>query len=174
MTVDGTAVVDRRRIELIEAGLPAAPVHHMGGTHALHGSGPPPSDDELAELVARVRASAAMVIARELDELIAALPAPVDALSLRAWPTSFPTDIATQRRPPLESRADPIMYRQELARAAAHRGWRVHHFEARAIEAAATARLGAGDPLNAPRALLGPPWTKDHRLAYAAAIIADG
>ena len=33
-------VVDRRRIELIEPGLPPAPVHHEGGAHELHRSGP--------------------------------------------------------------------------------------------------------------------------------------
>lgn len=29
-------VVDRRRIELIEPGMPTAPIHHLGGPHVLH------------------------------------------------------------------------------------------------------------------------------------------
>ena len=29
-------VADRRRIELIEPGVPAAPIHHEGGPHILH------------------------------------------------------------------------------------------------------------------------------------------
>jgi hypothetical protein len=47
-------VVDRRRIELIEPGLPAAPIHHEGGTHRMHGSVPALDDDDLARLVANV------------------------------------------------------------------------------------------------------------------------
>ena len=52
------AVVDRRRIELIDSGLPAAPVHHEGGPHLLHRTGEPLDDDALERLVAEVRASA--------------------------------------------------------------------------------------------------------------------
>lgn len=38
-------VVDRRRIELIEPGVPTAPIHHEGGPHLLHRStNPGPSD----------------------------------------------------------------------------------------------------------------------------------
>ena len=40
---------------------------------------------------------------------------PIVSMSLRAWPRDFPTDIATQRRAPYESRADSVMYRQVLA-----------------------------------------------------------
>src|SRR5580692_2855506 len=74
-------VVDRRRIELIEPGLPAAPIHHEGGVHPLHGPGKAPDDDALAALVARVRASAARATTRSLDELGADLPEPIESLS---------------------------------------------------------------------------------------------
>src|SRR6185312_9314588 len=47
-------VVDRRRIELIEDGVPNAPVHHMGGAHAMHGTSKVLDDDALAALVAKV------------------------------------------------------------------------------------------------------------------------
>ena len=50
-------VVDRRRIELIEPGLPSAPIHHEGGPHLLHRQGETLDDDALAKLVADVRAS---------------------------------------------------------------------------------------------------------------------
>src|SRR3989337_2664224 len=53
----GHRVADRRRIELIEPGLPTAPIHHMGGPHLLHRSGEPLDDEALATLVAQVRAS---------------------------------------------------------------------------------------------------------------------
>src|SRR3954452_23523711 len=69
------AVVDRRRIELIEPGLPAAPIHHMGGPHVLHRSGDPLDDGALAALVADVRASAVRTASAALDELQGSLPA---------------------------------------------------------------------------------------------------
>lgn len=167
------AVVDRRRIELVGAGLPAAPVHHEGGAHDLHRTGDPLTDEELAALVARVRASAAVTIASEFDRLAAELAGEVTTVSLRAWPADFPTDIARVRRAPFESRADPIMYRRLLAEAASARGWSVVPYDPASIEAEAIGLVGA-DPelLRRPRAELGPPWTKDHRTAYASAIVA--
>lgn len=167
-------VVDRRRIELIEPGLPAAPIHHHGGTHALHDDGAPLDDAALAALVAEVRAAAERASSRSLDALAASLPGPVSSISLRAWPPDQPNDISILRRPPHESRADSVMYRQVLADLAVARGWEVHVFEARDAETAATAILGtrAEDVLRGPGARLGPPWTKDHRTALAATVLA--
>ena len=163
-------VVDRRRIELIEPGLPVAPIHHEGGPHELHRSGPPLSDASLAALVAEVRSSATRATAAALDEL----PRSITSVSLRAWPPDFPADIAVQRRAPYESQADSVMYRQVLAEAARSRGWDVHLYEAKDVDARIARVLGdrAHDVLHGPRARLGPPWTKDHRLALAAAIVA--
>jgi hypothetical protein len=169
-------VVDRRRIELLEPGLPGAPIHHEGGQHAMHtGDGPPRSDDDLAALVAQVRASAVRTTAASLDELAAAVGAPIMSLSLRAWPDDFPQDIATLRRAPYESHADSIMYRQVLAEAAETRGWHVHLFDAKDVERAAAALLGdrAEDVLHGPRKTLGAPWAKDHRMALAATVLAS-
>ena len=158
-------VVDRRRIELLEPGQPAAPVEHDAG---------PLSDDEAARLVAQVRASALRIASASLDQLAASLPAPVVSLSLRAWPLDFPDDIAVQRRPPYQSRADSVMYCQVLAECAHERGWQLHLYSARDVEAQAAGILGqrAGDVLGRPRATLGPPWTKDHRVALAATVVA--
>ena len=97
-------VVDRRRIELVDADLPAAPIHHVGGPHAMHADGPPISDDELAALVARVLASTRTATERALATLTAELPGPVASLSVAAW-SALPTDVATLRRPPHESGA---------------------------------------------------------------------
>jgi hypothetical protein len=95
-------------------------------------------------------------------------------MSLRAWPPDFPADIAVQRRTPYEARADAIMYRQILAELAQARGWDVHLYAARDVEAQAASVLAerADDVLRGPRARLGPPWTRDHRLALAATILA--
>jgi hypothetical protein len=115
-------VVDRRRIELVEAGLSPAPIHYDSRRLDVAGT---------AALVAEVRASVIRASSAALDELAAALPAPVLSISLRAWPHAFPDDIAVQRRAPYEARADAIMYRQELSELAHARGWEVHLYERR-------------------------------------------
>jgi hypothetical protein len=158
-------VLDRRRIELIEPGVATAPIHHEGA-HL--------DDGALAALVAEVRASAMRATSASLDELATALPEPVVSVSLRAWPLDFPRDIAVQRRVPYESRADSVMYRQVLAHVAQARGWNVHFYDAKHVESHAAALLGdrADEVLLGPRAAMGPPWAKDHRVALAATILA--
>jgi len=168
-------VVDRRRIELIEPDLPAAPIHHEGGPHALHRSGEPLDDDSLAALVANVRASVVRAASAALDEIVTAVAEPITAIALRAWPADFPEDIATQRRVPYESRADSVMYRQVLAELGHERGWAVPTFIARDVEGEAARILGdrADEVLRGPRTTLGPPWSRDHRVALAATIVAS-
>ena len=64
--------------------------------------------------------------------------------------------------------ADSIMYCQVLSRSVhTCAAGRVHPFDAKAVEAQAARILGAraGDVLHGLRATLGPPWTKDHRIA---------
>jgi hypothetical protein len=158
-------VVDRRRIELVEPGMPTAPIHHEGK---------PLGDAAVAALVAKVRASALRAASASLDQLTTALPEPIVSMSLRSWPLDFPDDIAVQRRVPFESRADSVMYRQVLAELARARGWTVHLYDARDVEDRAVSLLGdrADEVLHGPRARLGPPWAKDHRTALAATILA--
>jgi hypothetical protein len=158
-------VADRRRIELVEPGVATAPIHHEG--KGL-------DDAAAAELVARARASATRATSAALDELAAAVPEPIVSLSLRAWPADFPTDLVTLRRVPYEARADSVMYRQVLAELARDRGWDVLFYDANDVEAKAVGLLGerADEILLGPRATLGPPWTKDHRIALAATVLA--
>lgn len=158
-------VVDRRRIELVEPGTPPAPVHHDGADL---------DDGALASLVARVRTSAVRATSAALESLAADVGDPVVSVSLRAWPLDFPSGIAVVRRVPYEARADSVMYLQVLDDVARARGWDVHVFDARRVEALATRLLGdrADDVLFGPRAALGPPWTKDHRVALAATVVA--
>ena len=127
-----------------------------------------------AALVAKVRASVVRATSAALDEIATALPAPVPSISLRAWPLDFPGEIAVQRRAPYEARADAIMYRQELSELAHARGWEVHFYDAKAVVGQAVSMLAgqADDVLQGPRARMGPPWAKDHRIALAAAIVA--
>jgi len=159
------AVVDRRRIELVEPGMPAAPIHRAGK---------PLDDAGAAALVARVRASAVRATSAALDGLATAVPEPIVSMSLRAWSLDFPDDIAVKRRAPYEARADSVMYREVLAELARARGWDVCFFDAKDVEARAAAKLAerADAILLGPRATIGPPWTKDHRMALAATIVA--
>ena len=158
-------VVDRRRIELIEPGMSAAPIHYESRRLDVAAT---------AALVATARASIVRATSAALDEIATTVPAPIRSMSLRAWPLDFPEDIGVQRRSPYEARADAIMYRQELSELAHARGWEVHVYDAKAVIGQA-ARLLAGradEVLQGPRATLGPPWTKDHRVALAATIVA--
>jgi len=158
-------VVDRRRIELIEPGISAAPIHYESRRLDVAAT---------AALVAEVRASVVRAASAALDEIATAVSPPVLSISLRAWPLEFPDDIATQRRAPYEARADAIMYRQELSELAHARGWDVHCYDAKAVVGQAVSLLGdrADEVLQGPRATIGPPWTKDHRIALAATIVA--
>ncbi len=55
------------------------------------------------------------------------------------------------------------------------RGWEVHLYDAKAVESQAIRLLAhrADEILQSPRATLGPPWAKDHRVALAATIVAS-
>ena len=158
-------VVDRRRIALIEPGMTPAPIHYESRRLDVATT---------VALVAEARASIVRASSAAFDEIATALPAPLRSISLRAWPLDFPDDIAVHRRAPYEARADAIMYRQELAELAHARDWDVHVYDAKAVLGQAARMLGerAEEVLEGPRARLGPPWTKDHRIALAAAIVA--
>jgi hypothetical protein len=157
-------VVDRRRIELVEPAMATAPIRHEGK---------PLDDGECAELVARVGASGGgrhVGIARRSGVRAARTD------RLRVAPSlalDFPRDITVQRRAPYESHADSVMYRQVLADVARARGWDVLVFDAKSVEQQAAGILGerTDEVLSGPRARLGPPWAKDHRIALAATIV---
>jgi hypothetical protein len=158
-------VIDRRRIELVEPGISPAPIHYESARLDVAATG---------ALVMEVRSSVVRAASAALDELAAAVPDAIRSISLRAWPLDFPQEIAVQRRPPYEARADAVMYRQELSELAHARGWEVHVYDAKAVIDQASRLLAgrAGEVLQGPRARLGPPWTKDHRVALAATIVA--
>lgn len=164
-TADGH-VVDRRRIELIEPGVPSAPLHQDSKRLDVAAT---------TGLVTKVRESIARAAAASFDELDTALSEPIRSISLRAIPRDFPQDIEVQMRAPWEARADAVMYRQVMSAVAGARGWQVHHYDAKSVVARAVELLGdeADELLQGPRARLGPPWTKDHRVALAAIVVSS-
>jgi hypothetical protein len=143
----------------------AAPIHYE--SHRLDVAA-------TAALVTQVRESVVRATSAAFDEIAAAVPEPIVSISLRTWPPDFPTDIAVQRRSPYEARADAIMYRQVLSKLAQARGWDVHLYIAKDVEGQAASLLAdrAAEVLHGPRTTIGPPWTKDHRMALAATIVA--
>src|SRR5690606_27018649 len=113
--------------------------------------------------------------AERLAELAAALPLGVRSIALRACPPLPPTLAERLASYTAQNVADSVMYREALAKAAVPRGWSVHWSEVRRVMARAASALGRrsiDDWLDAIGAEHGRPWTKDHRLAMAAAIAA--
>jgi hypothetical protein len=161
--VAGDQLLDKRRIELIDPGLPSLPHHHPCQHLPI---------DEAVALVARVRASAEACSARALD----ALPAGIGAIAIRKRPKLPPTVAERIKSYYAQTRADGVMFRDALEAAALARGWRVHEYEAKTVlgEAAAVLRLGndIDEWMREVGRNAGRPWTADHRLAMAAAIVA--
>jgi hypothetical protein len=166
------AVVERRRVPTIDGELPTMPYHHetleMG-------------EDEANALIARVRRSIARCTTRALREVVTDLaPAySVVALAIREPPfPELPGTVAVVRQSyQLQCAADGMMYQLALCHAARDLGLDVDLCCRGEEFAQSAARLqihpedmasfvrGAGRPP-------GPPWTEEHRRAYAAGIAA--
>ena len=160
---DGT-LLDRRRVELVDDGLPKLPHHHEGQGLAL---------DAAVAFVERVRASAERHAVLALDAITMAVPR-ILAIALRNCPQLPPSIAERIKNYRAQNVADWVMYRKALASAAATRGWPVHWYDAKKVLHAASQALGVGN-LDAHflevRRTVGPPWGKDHKLAMAAAIV---
>jgi len=166
------AVIERRRVRLIGEGLPTMPYHHDSiGMR----------EDDANALIARVRRSIAACTSRALQGIAGDL-APkhaVVALAIREPPfAELPgTVAAVWQSYQLQCAADGMLYQLALCRAARDRGVQVHQCRRGEETARAAARLevrpddmesfvdGTGRPP-------GPPWTREHRRAYAAGIAA--
>jgi hypothetical protein len=163
---DGT-LLDRRRVELVEDGLPKIPYHSEARGLPL---------DEAVELVERVRVSAEKHAVLALDAVTAAVPRVVIlGIALRKCPPLPPTIAERITDYHAQNNADWVMYRQALASAAEARGWPVHWYDAKSVLDAARQALRV-ENLDAHflqvRKAVGPPWNNDHKLAMAAAIVA--
>ena len=94
VAADGT-LLDRRRVELTERGLPTHPHHHEGSWAVGRYLNTPGARvmplAEAVALVARVRASAARGARESLETLAVAVPVPIVGIALRACPDLPPT-----------------------------------------------------------------------------------
>ena len=162
---DGT-LLDRRRVELVDEGLPKIPHHSEGQSLPIH---------EAVALVQRVRVSAERHAKLVLDEVATALPGHMLGVALRRCPALPPTIAERIKDYRAQNVADWVMYRQALAAATEARGWAVHWYDPKKVFVEATAVLRIEDldaHLLEVKKLIGPPWGKDHKLAMAAAIVA--
>ena len=182
VTVAGDGeLLDRRRIDLTDRGLPTHPHHHEGSWAVGRYRNTPGarvlSLADAVALVERVRASAARGARASLDALAAALTVPIAGIAIRTCPTLPPTTeerIADNRA---QTVADSVMYREALATAAKARGWSVHWYDREHVFRDAAAWLGGEDIdgfLDAMGRSIGPPWRAQHKLAAAAALAAAG
>jgi hypothetical protein len=164
-TRDG-AFLDRRRVELLDDGLPCLPYHHDAQALPL---------DQAIDLIARVRASAERHARARLDELARQVTADIGGIAIRACPPLPETVAECLANYRAQNVADTVMFRRALADAATARGWAVRWYDARRVQDEATRALQGvdiGALLERTGAAMGPPWQRDHRIAMAAAIAA--
>jgi hypothetical protein len=163
-------IIERRRVTTIGAGLPTMPYHHE--SLAL-------SVDDANALISRVRRSISECTSRAFREMIADL-APayrVIALAIREPAfTELPDTVAVVRQSyQLQCAADGMMYQLALCNAARKLGIEVHRCRrgdeiARAAAGLQVAVHEMESFVSAAGRPLGPPWTEEHRRAYAAGI----
>ena len=173
----GGELLDRRRIDLTERGLPTHPHHHEGswavGRYLKTPGARRVSLADAVALVERVGASAARGARAGLDALAAAVAMPIARIAIRACP-KLPATIEEQIRDNrAQTFADSVMYREALARAAEARGWSVHWYDRERVLADAAVAIGRKDVdafLSAMGRSIGPPWQATHKLAAAAAL----
>jgi hypothetical protein len=159
------ALLDRRRVELVDDNLPAIPHHHEGQLLPM---------DAAVALVERVRASAERHAILALDAVAATVP-DIFGIALRIRPELPPTIAERIRDYRARNVADWVMYRDALASAAEARGWRVYWYDAKHVTSSASRALQIAnfdDYFLQLRKTIGAPWNNDHKLAMAAALVA--
>jgi hypothetical protein len=166
------AVIERRRVTLIDPGLPKMPYEHesIGMKEA-----------EASALIARVRRSIAARTTLALQRVVTELPPTYSAVAIAIRKPPFPelpgTVRAVRKSYRLQCAADGMMYQLAICGAARQLGLEVHlcrrgdEMAQAALSLDVTPReveefvIGRGRPA-------GPPWTQELRRAYAAGIAA--
>jgi len=173
---DGT-LLDRRRIDLTERGMPTHPHHHQGSwAVGRYLNTPGARAMPLAEAVAlveRVRVAATQGARACLETLAASIPVSIAAIAIRRCPELPPTTEQCIIDNRAQTYADSVMYRQALGSAAKARGWSVHWYDRERVIRDAAAAIGGFDidaVLTAMGRSVGPPWQSKHKLAAAAAL----
>lgn len=166
------AVIERRRVAIIDPGLPTMPYHHE--TLAM-------SVDEANALIARVQQSVAACASAAMQRIVTDL-APtyaVVALAIRE-PTfaELPKSVVPVRASyRLQCAADGMLYQLALCGAAWNLNLDVHQFRRgdETLRAAGKLDVTPGEIdefITRTGRPPGPPWTQEHRRAFAAGIAA--
>ena len=165
-------VVARRRVTLIDSGVPTQPYEH--DSTALR-------EDEANALIAQVRRSVATRTSDALMRVVTELARSyaVVSLAIRKPPfAALPETVTAVRKSyRLQCAADGMLYQLAICRAARQLGLDVHMY--RRGEEISWAAEQLGVPLREVEEFVsragrpaGPPWTQEHRRAYAAGIAA--
>ena len=164
------AVIARRRVTLIDQGLPTLPYEH--DTTALR-------EDEANAVVARVRRSIAAVTSEALRRVVSELAPDHTAVALAIREAPFddlPATVAAVRRSyRLLCAADGMLYQLAICHAARQLKLEVQMCRRGEETARAAQQLGV-TPADIEEFVgrvgrpAGPPWTQEHRRAYAAGI----
>jgi hypothetical protein len=172
-------LLDRRRIELTDPGLPTHPHNHEGswavGRYRHTPGAQTLSLTDAVALVERVQAAAISGARASLEALAATVPMPIATIAIRAYPRLPPTIEERILDHRAQTMADSAMYRDALAAAADARGWSVWWYDRARVFADAAMALGGQDLGAALKEMgrsIGPPWQATHKLAAAAAIAA--
>ena len=165
-------VVDKRRVRLIENGVPTQPYHHE--TLSL-------PDQAAEQLLRRVRESIAACTVQALDHLASDLGPRyrVCAVAMRQ-PTleQMPASVKEAHDSyHVQCRADAMLYHSAFCDAARQRDWKVvFHRRGEELQRAADAMQKSSEEvevfLDSLRPSVRTPWAAEHRHAFAAAIAA--
>jgi len=163
-------VVDRRRVPLIEEGVPSQPYHHE--TLALR-------DDEAERLLRNVEGSIAACTTLAFEHLAADLSPQyrVSSISIREPPLDRLPATVKEVHASYHTlcRADGMLYHAAICTTARQQGWAVA-FHRRGEELANAAQALRSSTHEVERFVsdlkhtLKPPWTAEHRHAFTAAI----
>jgi hypothetical protein len=159
MAEGSPAVIDRRRVPIIDPGVPTQPYHH--DTLAM-------SDAESERLVRTVKKSVAACTAAAFDHLSTdlGLRHRIVAIAIREPPLPhLPATVKEAHASyDVQCRADGMLYHAAICADAERRGWDVvrHRRGEEATQAA--------DALRGLKKTLGPPWSAEHRIVFAAAV----
>jgi hypothetical protein len=164
------AVIERRRVALLDPGLPTLPYHHDTTTMR---------EDKANALIAQVRRSIASRTSDALTRVVTDLtPAyAVVALAIREPPfAELPETVAAVWKSyRLQCAADGIMYQLAICHAGRQLGLDVHLCRRGEETSRAAEQLGVTvreveEFVSRDGRPAGPPWTQEHRRAYAAGI----
>jgi hypothetical protein len=110
-----------------------------------------------------------------VDDSLPAIPHRIGGVALRSGQPLPPAVAERIKDSRARNVADWVMYREILAAAAVGRGWPVYWYDPKQVLEAASQALGIDDfevHFLLMRRSVGPPWSSDHKLAMAAAIVA--